>query len=162
MTGPAGGAHSRADLRRWDPAVFVAAPREVVYDYLADPRNRPEWQASLRRVDLLDEGPPRVGTRWVDRVYGAPPFHLRITAMAPGEVWAEVGSSGPFTAYGTLLFEDAGRDGVPGTMVRCIARVTGRGNARPLAPFATGIAAVLVRNDLRRAARLLRVRPPRV
>jgi uncharacterized membrane protein len=155
-------AHTRADLKRWDPAVFVAAPRQRVYDYLADPRNRPEWQASLRRVELLDDGPPRAGTRWVDHVYGAPPFHLRITAMESGEVWAEVGSSGPFTAYGTLLFEDAAREGAPGTVVRCVARVSGGGAARLLAPFATGIAALLVRNDLRRASRLLRAEPPDV
>ena len=148
-------AHTRADLRRWDPSVFVPAERPRVYDFLADPHNRPQWQASLRRVEVLDDGPPRAGTRWVDHVYGAPPFHLCITRMEPGEVWAEVGSSGPFTAYGTLLFEDAERDGVEGTVVRCIARVTGRGTSRVLAPFAMLVAAVLVRNDLRRAARIL-------
>lgn len=147
--------YGRADLRRWDAASFVAAPRSRVYDYLADPRNRPEWQASLRRVEVLDDGSPHVGTRWVDHVYGAPPFHLRITAMEPDELWAEVGSSGPFTAHGTLLFEDARRDGVDGTVVRCIARVRGRGPARVLGPFAMGVAAVLVRNDLKRAARIL-------
>jgi uncharacterized membrane protein len=147
---------TRADLRRWDARVFVAAPRQRVYDYFADPGNRPQWQASLRRVEVLDEGPPRVGTRWVDHVYGAPPFHLRITRMDPGELWAEVGSSGPFTAYGTLLFEDAVKDGVHGTGVHCVARVTGRGVARPLAPFAMLVASLLVRNDLARAARILR------
>ena len=72
-----------------------------------------------------------------------------------GELWAETGTSGPFTAYGSLLFEDAMKDGVRGTGVHCIARVTGRGAARALAPFAMGVAAVLVRNDLRRAARIL-------
>lgn len=147
--------HTRDDLRRWDAAVFVAAPRQRVFDYLADPHNRPQWQASLRRVEVLDDGPPRVGTRWVDHVYGAPPFHLEITHMLDGELWAEVGTSGPFTAYGTLLFEDAVRDGVTGTGVHCIARVSGRGPARVLAPFAMAVAALLVRNDLRRAARIL-------
>lgn len=155
MTGPTERVYDRTDLRRWDAAAFVAAPRQQVYDYLADPRNRPQWQASLRRVEVLDEGPPQVGTRWVDHVYGAPPFHLRITAMEHGELWAETGSSGPFTAHGTLLFEDARRDGVDGTVVRCIARVRGRGPARVLGPAAMMVAAALVRNDLRRAARLL-------
>lgn len=147
--------YDRTDLRRWDAATFVAAPRRRVYDYFADPHNRPAWQASLRRVEVLDEGPPRVGTRWVDHVVGAPPFHLRITAMEPGELWAEVGTSGPFTAWGTLLFEDAERDGVHGTVVRCIARVRGRGPARALAPFAVLVAGALVRNDLARAATIL-------
>jgi uncharacterized membrane protein len=147
--------HTRDDLRRWDAAVFVTAPRQRVYDYLADPRNRPQWQASLRRVEVHDEGPPRVGMRWIDHVYGAPPFHLEITHMVDGELWAEVGTSGPFTARGTLLFEEAVQAGVEGTGVRCIARVAGRGPARALAPFAVAVAALLVRNDLRRAARIL-------
>ena len=41
-------------------------PVPVAFAYLADPRNRPEWQSSLRRVELLDEGEPRVGMRWRD------------------------------------------------------------------------------------------------
>jgi hypothetical protein len=151
-------AHTLGDVRRWDASVFVPAERSRVYDYLADPRNRPEWQASLRRVEVLDGGPPRVGTRWVDHVYGAPPFHLCITHMEPGAVWAEVGSSGPFTAYGTLLFEDAERDGAAGTVVHTVARVRGRGAARVLAPFAMVVAGALVRNDMRRAARILAAR----
>ncbi len=154
--------YTHDDLRRWDPAVFVPVARERAYDYLADPHNRPEWQASLRRVDVRDEGRPRVGTRWTDHVYGAPPFHLHITRMDAGRLWAETGTSGPFTAYGTLLFEDAERDGVPGTVVRCIARVTGRGPARFLAPVAMLVAAVLVRNDLARAARVLPRQGPHV
>lgn len=149
---------TRSDQRRWDPEVFVAAPRDVVHAYFAEPRNRPQWQASLRRVELLDEGEPRVGLRWIDHVYGAPPFHLRITRTEPGELWAETGSSGPFTAMGTLLFEDAERDGVAGTRVTMIARVTGRGAARVLSPFAMVVAGVLIRNDLKRAARILSAR----
>lgn len=150
-------AHTRADLRRWDPSVFVPVERHRVYDYLANPHNRPEWQASLRSVDVLDDGPPRVGTRWTDHVYAAPPFHLCITHMEPGAVWAEVGSSGPFTAFGTLLFEDAERDGIAGTVVHTVARVRGRGVARVLGPLAMVVAGVLVRDDMRRAARILRV-----
>ena len=146
---------TRADLRRWDPAVFVAAPRRRVHDYFADVRNRPQWQASLRRVEVLDEGPPHVGQRWVDHVYGAPPFRLRITRIDDGELWAESGTSGPFTAHGTLLLEDAERDGVAGTLVTMVARVEGRGAARLLAPFAMLVAGVLIRNDLARAARIL-------
>ncbi len=141
--------------RRWDARVFVPAPRDTVFAYLSDPVNRPEWQASLRSVEVLDPGEPHVGQRWVDHVYGAPPFHLVTTQLEPGRVWAEVGTSGPFTAEGTLLFSDASRDGVAGTEVVCVARVTASGPARPLALGAMGVAALLVRNDLRRAARIL-------
>ena len=143
---------------RWDPRTFVAAPRDVVFAYFSDPVNRPEWQRSLRRVEVLDPGEPHVGQRWVDHVYGAPPFHLRTTRLEPGRVWAEEGTSGPFTARGTLLFADAARDGVAGTEVTVIARVTAAGAARPLALGARAVAAVLVRDDLRRAARILATR----
>ena len=35
------------------------------FDYLVDPRHRPEWQSSLRRVSAID-GDVRVGQTWVD------------------------------------------------------------------------------------------------
>ena len=140
---------------RRDARVFFPVPREQVFAYLSDPVNRPEWQASLRSVEVLDPGAPHVGQRWVDRVYAAPPFHLETTRLEPGRVWAEVGTSGPFTAHGTLLFEDASRDGVAGTVVTCTARVTARGPARPLALGAMVVAGLLVRIDLLRASRVL-------
>ncbi len=145
--------------RRWDASVFVAAPRRVVFDYFADPRNRPEWQASLASIELLDplarRERPYVGLRWVDRVRVGPPFELQISRLEPDQLWSEVGSAGPFTAYGTLVFEDETRNGVRGTRVHCIARVHGRGIARPLGPAATVLGVALVRVDLRRAARVL-------
>ncbi len=144
---------------RWDPSVLVAAPRHVVFGYLADPRNRPQWQASLAAVELLDplapDQEPYVGLRWVDQVKVGPPFELQISRLEPGRLWSEVGSAGPFTAYGTLLFQDESVNGGPGTRVRCIARVRGRGPARPLGPAATALGTALVRNDLGRAARVL-------
>jgi uncharacterized protein YndB with AHSA1/START domain len=145
-------------MSRWDPAVFVAAPRAQVFDYLADPRNRPEWQASLARVELLDEGPPRVGTRWVDHVRGGVRFRLRITEMVPATRWAEQGSTGPLTAQVTLLFEDALRDGVEGTLVRLVVRVRGRGVARPLGWPATVVLSAAVRLDLPRLRRVVESR----
>ena len=145
--------------RRWDASTFIAAPRQVVFDYLADPRNRPEWQATLASVELLDPldpgDPPYVGLRWVDQVKVGPPFELQISRLEPGRLWSEVGSTGPFTAYGTLLFEDEPRDGADGTRVQFIARVHGRGLARPLGPAATALGVALVRVDLGRAARVL-------
>ena len=147
--------YGAAVARRWDASAFVAAPRPAVFAYLADPRNRPEWQASLRGVELLDEGEPFVGMRWVDHVKAGPAFQLQIIGMEPGRMWAEVGSTGPFTAFGTLLFEDETRDGRLGTCVRCVARVRGRRLAKPLGIPATAVAGVLVRSDLTRAARIL-------
>jgi uncharacterized protein YndB with AHSA1/START domain len=141
--------------RRWDASVFVPAPRPTVFAYFADPRNRPEWQGSLARVEMLDEGPPRVGMRWIDHVRVGPAFELQIIGLQEDRLWAEAGSTGPFTAFGTLLFEDESSGGVSGTRVQCVARVRGRRLARPLGWPATAVAGVLVRNDLARAARVL-------
>lgn len=141
---------------RWDASVFVPAPRERVYAYFADPANRPEWQRSLKRVELLDPSPPHVGQRWIDHVAVGPAFELQTIAMEPSEVWAEVGTTGPFTAFVTLFFDDAERDGVTGTLVRCVARIRARGPLRPLGWPATGVISLLVRDDLRRAPRLFR------
>ena len=142
--------------RRWDPSVLVRAPREEVFAYLADPRNRPEWQGSLERVEILAaEGPaPHVGMRWVDHVKVGPPFTLQISGLEPGSLWSEVGSAGPFTAFGTLLFTDEGS----ATRVRCVARVRGRGPTVPLGLPATVVGMLLVRGDLRRAKRVLEAR----
>ena len=150
--------YGAAVTRRWDASTFVAAPRPAVFSYLADPRNRPEWQASLREVELLDEGEPFVGMRWVDRVKAGPAFELQIIGMEPDRMWAEVGSAGPFTAFGTLLFEDDTRDGQPGTRVRCVARVRGQRLAKPLGVPATAVAGLMVRKDLARAAKILESR----
>jgi uncharacterized protein YndB with AHSA1/START domain len=150
-------------MARWDPTVFVAAPRPMVFGYLADPRNRPEWQASLARVELLDEGPPRVGMRWVDHVTGlgplrGPRFRLTISELVPSTRWAETGRTGPLTAAVTLLFEDAVRDGIQGTLVRLAVRVRGRGAARPLGWLATAVLSTAVRVDLPRLARVVESR----
>ena len=140
---------------RWDAAVFVPAPRADVFDFLADPRNRPRWQATLARVEMIDEGEPHVGMRWVDRLKLGPAFELQIIGLEPDEMWAEIGSVGPVTAFVTLFFEDETRDGVAGTCVRVVARVRGQRLARPLGWVATGLMTALVRIDLPRIPRAL-------
>ena len=140
---------------RWDASVFVPAPRPRVFAYLADPRTRPEWQASLDRVEMIDDGEPHVGMRWVDRLKLGPAFELQICGLEPDEMWAEIGTTGPFTTFVTLFFEDEHRDGVQGTCVRVVARVRGRQAAKPLGWLATGLMTALVRVDLPRIARAL-------
>lgn len=140
---------------RWDASLFVAAQRSAVFAYLADPRTRPEWQASLARVELLDEGEPRVGMRWVDHLKGGASFSLQIIGMEEDRMWAEVGRTGPLTAFLTLLFDDESSGGVPGTRVRVVARVRGQRLLRPVGWLATAAMSALVRVDLPRVARIL-------
>ena len=45
--------------------VVLDAPVERVFAFLADPENRPRWQSSLRRVELITEGAERSGAELV-------------------------------------------------------------------------------------------------
>ena len=135
---------------RWDPAVRIPAPRAQVYAYLADPRHRAEWQAGLVRVEMVDEGEPRVGMRWVDHLTGGLSFDLQIIGMEPERMWAEVTRKGPFTAFMTLLFDDETVDGRPGTCLRIVPRVRGHRFAKPMGVAGTALMNTLVRFDLRR------------
>ena len=74
---------------------FVAAVElphapEVVHAYLADPRNRPQWQSSLLSVDAPDVE-PHVGLRWSETTAVGVRPRLEITEMDPPHTWAERG-----------------------------------------------------------------------
>jgi uncharacterized membrane protein len=132
-------------------SVDFAVPVEVAFDYLADPRNRPEWQSSLRSVELLDTGVPRSGLRWVDvTALGLRP-RLEITALERPEVWVEAGVWRGIRARLALWFEPQPE----GCTVTVTVRVKGRGLWRPVGPLVTVAAALAVPRDLRRAARIL-------
>ena len=40
----------------------IDASAEVVFDYLTNPSNVPDWQTSKTSVEQLTDGPPRLGT----------------------------------------------------------------------------------------------------
>jgi hypothetical protein len=137
---------------------FHAAP-DVVFAYLADPRNRPEWQSSLRAVEVLDDGEPRTGLRWVDRtVLGIGPVMEIVGMQPPGEqpgTWAESGTWHGVRASLSLTFLP-----VPGAADATVVRTLVDFPAG--APWLLPVRAVLrvlappaVRSDLRRAARIV-------
>lgn len=131
--------------------VRFEVPVEVAFDYLVDPHRRAEWQSSLRRVEEVDAGPPRVGQRWVDvTVPGLRP-RMETTVLEPARTWTEVGTWHGIDAELTLDFEPAGT----GCLVAPTFRVTGRGAARPIAWAVDKVAVLGVFPDLRRAARIL-------
>lgn len=136
--------------------VTVAASPRRVFDYLSEPRHRPEWQASLRGVELLGGGPTGVGTRWVDRTsVGARP-HLTIVEMrppGPGEPgsWAEVGLWHGLRAELSLRFAPAGS----GTRVTGTVAFGGPVWWLPARLVLRAVAPRAVVGDLRRAARIL-------
>ncbi|WP_205472010.1 SRPBCC family protein [Nocardioides sp. SYSU D00038] len=130
--------------------VGFGAPPEVVFDYLVDPANRPQWQSSLRRVTDVD-GDVRVGQTWVDvTTVGVRP-RMETTALERPGLWREVGTWGLFSAEVTLTIRPDGA----GSVVDVAHRVAARGPLAPVGWLLDRVAPLAVRADLRRAAAAL-------
>ena len=129
-------------------------PVHDAFGYLADPRHRPEWQSSLRSVELLDDGPPRVGMRWVDHTAVRMAPLMEITELEPDALWAETGHWRAIEADLTLRF--APHRG--GCSLDVEFEVRGPGALRPLGWAASAVGLLAVRSDLKRAGKILAAR----
>lgn len=131
--------------------VAVAAPLEDVRAYLADPRNRPQWQSSLHRIEHLavgPNGPSGVGTRWIDVTKAGVKPAMVITESAARR-WVERGDWGELTAE--LAMDFVAVDS--GTMVDIKFEIKGKGWLSALAAqVLTRLAPAAVTADVRRAA----------
>jgi Polyketide cyclase / dehydrase and lipid transport len=119
-------------------AVAFPVSSEVAFDYLADPRRRPEWQSSLARVEDVD-GEPRVGQTWTDVTRPGLRPRMETTELDRPRRWSERGTWRGITATLTLEFAETAT-GCDVTATFDIARLL-----RAPALWA-------VRGDLRRAA----------
>lgn len=129
--------------------LIINAPMEPCYRYLADPRRRPEWQSSLRRVEAPDVE-PHLGLVWRDiTVIGIKP-ELEITRMEPFWLWQETGTWRGVCAVLTLQFIAV----AAGTRVLADVEVSG-GLAARTARF---LAPAAISADLRTAARRIEQR----
>jgi uncharacterized protein YndB with AHSA1/START domain len=127
--------------------VDFGVPREVAFDYLVDPRHRPEWQSSLRRVSTID-GEPRVGQTWVDETKPGLAPRMRTTELDRPSHWSESGTWRFVRADLTLDLSEA-----PGGCT-----VAYRFRIHALGPVGLALSALsgpAVGADLRRAARIL-------
>jgi Polyketide cyclase / dehydrase and lipid transport len=125
-------------------------PPEAAFDYLADPRNRPEWQSSLARVEQVD-GEPRVGQRWVDVTRPGLRPAMETTELDRPRRWTEEGRWRRVHAVLSLdLVEASGGCDVTATMT-----VAAKGPLAPVAFVVGRLAPYAVRADLRRAAAAL-------
>jgi hypothetical protein len=127
--------------------VTFGVPREVAFDYLVEPRNRPQWQSSLARVEQVT-GEPRTGQTWVDVTRLRIRPQMRTTGFDRPTEWSESGVWRGVAADLTLHFDAT----VRGCRVRYRFRIQALG---PLGLLATVLAGPAVRADLRRAARIL-------
>jgi hypothetical protein len=133
--------------------VTFPVSREVAFDYLVDPRNRPEWQSSLARVeDVVAE--PAEGQTWTDVTRLGVRPRMRTTAFKRPLEWSETGTWRRVSADLSLHLDAT----VRGCLVRYRFRVHALG---PLGALATLGAVPAVGADLRRAARILSSRSGR-
>ena len=100
------------------------APK-VAFTYLVDPRNRPEWQASLLSVRLDErDAEPAVGLTWRDTlVVGVKP-RMEITELVPYRVFTEAGHWGGIAMQLTLRFVATGK----GCRIHAEGRLEGAGS----------------------------------
>lgn len=137
--------------------VVYPHPVEDVFALLSEPRRRPEWQSSLRRVQMLTDGETGVGSRWYDvtAAVGVRPL-MEITEYEPPRVWAEAGVWGGVVARVRIEF-DGRQDttGVHETLVTVTTEVEAPTWRRPVAWGLALLGPAAMRADLRRAGHLL-------
>ena len=129
----------------------LPVPAEAAFRYLCDPRNRPEWQSSLRSVEVPADEEPHLGQTWSETTAVGVRPHMETTELTPFRVWAERGHWRGVTATLALHFTDV----VGGCRVHAEGELSGRG-AWALAAKAAGILApAAIAADLRKAGRIL-------
>lgn len=133
---------------------LVARPVAEVYAYLAEPRNRPEWQSTLRSVEMLTEGPTRLGTRWKERAIGFGTSEMEIVVFDPDRAWGERARSPVGDATVVLRF-DPGEGHPAATQITLEAELEIPQLVGPIARF---ILSTIFRRDLARAEAILRAR----
>ena len=143
VSGSAGRAHNLV--------VRMHHPVAPLFAYLADPRHRPEWQSSLRRVELLSAKPTGVGARWRDHTWAGMAPEMRVITHEPQQAWAEEGSWRGLRAFLLMVFVDQGDE----TDLEISVRMRGTGIWRLPAAGAGMLTPAALRGDLARADRIL-------
>jgi uncharacterized protein YndB with AHSA1/START domain len=131
-------------------SITLDLPHEpaTLFRYLAEPRNRPEWQSSLRAVADVDEGEPHAGMQWRDITKVGIKPHMQLTELTPFRTIAELGTWHGVDGLLTLRFLKTGE----GTRLTAEGRVIGRGPFAVAAAVAGRLAPATIEADLRRAA----------
>jgi len=114
----------------------VAQPPDIVFPYLSDLENAPEWVPDLVSVQKVTEGPIGVGTRYAEVVRMGSRMEkadLEVTEYAPDRVFAHSGRGGPSTF--SARFELEPDDG--GTRITHSYSVSMSGMFKLVAPLAT-------------------------
>jgi uncharacterized protein YndB with AHSA1/START domain len=129
-------------------------PPPSLFRFLAEPRNRPLWQASLRAVADIDAGEPHPGQQWRDVTkVGIRPW-MELTELVPYRVIGEAGTWHGVDGLLTMRFLRTQQ----GTRVTAEGRLIGRGPFALAAAVSGRLAPETVRKDLLRASEVLSAR----
>jgi len=126
-------------------------PPSALFRFLADPRNRPLWQSSLRTVADVDAGEPHAGQHWRDVTkVGIKPW-MELTEVVPFRVISETGTWRGVDGLLSLRFLKTSQ----GTRVTAEGRLIGHGPFGLAASVSGRWAPETIRKDLLRASDVL-------
>jgi uncharacterized protein YndB with AHSA1/START domain len=126
-------------------------PPASLFRFLAEPRNRPLWQSSLRTVTDVDDGEPEVGMQWRDVTKVGIKPAMEITELTPYRVISETGTWRGVDGLLTLRFVKTSQ----GTRVIADGRLIGHGPFALAAAVSGRWAPETIRKDLLRASEVL-------
>jgi hypothetical protein len=124
---------------------------ETAFRYLCDPRKRPEWQSSLRSVEVPPDEEPHLGQAWRETTSVGVRPQMETTELTPYRVWTERGRWRGVTATLTLHFTDV----TGGCRVRADGVVEGSGAWAVPALAAGLLGSRAIAADLRKAGRIM-------
>ncbi len=107
-------------------SIELPGTRELLFDYLGDPRNRMAWQSSLIWLRLDDEkAAPAKGVSWTEKAQGFGEFQMRISEYERPTRWAEAGFSDKHSMSLTLDFEPGKKQGMTKVVVTIELKLSG-------------------------------------
>jgi len=138
--------------RTFRASLDLAVSREAAFDYLGDPRLRPEWQSSLLSVTLPDRNvEPHLAMSWSETTMVGVRPRMEIIEFQRPDVWAERGTWRGVEATLVLRFEENGK----GCRVVASGEIVGRQLYAVPAAVAGRLAGLAIGGDLRKAKRIL-------
>jgi uncharacterized protein YndB with AHSA1/START domain len=131
-------------------------PPPVLFRFLAEARNRPLWQGSLRTVTDIDDGDPHPGQHWRDVTKVGIRPQMQLTELVPYRLISETGHWHGVDGLLSLKFLKIQQ----GTRVTAEGRLIGRGAFALAAAVSGRWAPETIRKDLLRASEVLSQRGP--
>jgi uncharacterized protein YndB with AHSA1/START domain len=126
-------------------------PPADLFRFLAEPRNRPLWQSTLRSVTDIDDGEPRPGMQWRDVTkVGIKPW-MELTDLVPYRLIGESGTWHGVDGILHLRFLKIQQ----GTRVTADGRLIGHGPFAIAASVSGRWAPETIRKDLLRASEVV-------